>query len=131
MFDAAPCNTDFKRVTRRPIIHDLGIAGEPETALLERVRSDVGIALGAVIPEEHAFVHPARNIQRNLAVALAGRRRLKFGNTLFKIRAAIAAQIRRCGRCKASKRPARKPPLTPTRLLDNLNTDFIGAPLFY
>ncbi len=97
-----PHNTDFKRVTRRPIIHNFGLAGEPEAALLEPVCSDVDIALGAVIPEEHGLVHPARNSQRNLAVALASRRRFKLGNTLLKIRAAIAAQIRRFGRCKAT-----------------------------
>ena len=108
---------------------DFGITCEPETALLERVRADVGIALGAIIPEKHgSFTQP--EISAKPCGCPAGRRRFEFCDTLFEIRAAIAAQIRRFGGCKATA-TSPKAAANATRLLDNLNTDFIGAPMFF
>ena len=49
----------------------------------------------AVIPDKNSFVDPAGNRQRDLAIALAGRRSLELGYSLFEIGAAVAAQISR------------------------------------
>ena len=108
LLEAAPLMPSSMRVAGRPVVGDLGFAGELDAVLLERVGADVGVALDAVVPEEHGLVDPARNRQADLAVALASRRRLELGDALLEIGAAIAAEIRRLGRCPAHQQHARR-----------------------
>jgi hypothetical protein len=71
--------------------------------LLEFVCALVNIALGTVVPEEDRLVDPSRDHERNFAIALAGCGRFEFGDALFKIRAAAAAEIR-CANLRRKKR---------------------------
>ncbi len=120
-------DTELKRVPSRPVAVDLGLAGELHAALFKRVGADVSIAFNTVIPEIDGFVDPARNRQRDLAVALASRRGFEFSNALFEISAAIAAKIS----CVGLPRTANAPNTAATAQLAtrDFKTDVIGAPL--
>ena len=80
-------------VAGRPVLIDLRLADEAQPRLIALVGSDVDVLLGAVVPPLDLLVHIARDGQRYLAVALAGRRGLKFRNTLFKIGDTIRSEI--------------------------------------
>ena len=82
--------TPTERVASRPILVDLGLAGELEARALLVVVADVDVGLCPVIPVEDLFVDPARNLQADFPVALAGRRGLKLRDALLDIGAAIA-----------------------------------------
>ena len=130
-------NADLDRIAGRPVLIDLGFAGELEARLLQVVRADVHVALRAIVPEERGFVDPTRNRQADLAVALAGRGRLEIGDAFFQIRAAVSSEVCRLGGHAAQHNSAdcedgcpSRPNYTPTHTQTPTEVRFNSASIY-
>ncbi len=77
-----------------PVRADLRFAAEAEAGARVVVGDLVDVILEAVVPEDQLFVDLAVDLERDLAVALAGRRRLELGDALFEVGTAISPEIR-------------------------------------
>ena len=87
-----------------PVAGDLGLAFDAGAGRIIVVVDDVEVLLAAIVPPHPGVVDLAVNLHRDLLVALAHRGRLKIGNALLEIGAAIAAEIGRLGRFRTEDR---------------------------
>src|SRR6185437_10387843 len=129
-------DADFEKITRGPVLIDLGLAKELEPRLLNRARADVSVALRTVVPQSDLFVHPSGNHQADFATAFTRRRRLQLCDAVLEIGAAVATKISSCSRhcpaCDERRGCAKQPKFSNTRNpLHYLQTPRYEVDFFY
>ena len=84
---------DFDLEAARPIVADLRLASHAEAGRAVGVVFDVGVLLGAVVPEIDHAIDAAVELDLDLLVALADSGRFELSHALFEIGAAISPEI--------------------------------------